>query len=68
MNKVQDLNTDVAYTSLNFWLPKFVEVCKVDGERYPSRSLYSICCGIWRYLEDCNGSDGIKILYKNESG
>ena len=40
------------------------EVCKVDGERYPSKSLYSICCGLQRYLEDINGGDAIKLLSK----
>ena len=55
---------DMTIASLNFWLTKFVEVCKDDGEWYPSHSLYSICCGIWRHLEDCKGSDAIRILNK----
>lgn len=60
--------TEMNARSLNFWLTKFVqEVCKVDGERYPSRSLYSICCGLQRYLEDINGGDAIKLLSKDES-
>jgi hypothetical protein len=54
--------------SLNFWLTKFVqEVCKVDGVRYPSRSSYSICCGLQRHLDDINAGDAIKVLSKNES-
>ena len=68
INKAQDLNYDVAdmtVGSFNFWLTKFVEVCKDDVEWYPSRSLYSIRCGIWRHLEDCNWSDAIRILNKN---
>jgi hypothetical protein len=49
-------------------LTKFVqEVCKVEGERYPSRSLYSICCGLQRHLDDINAGDAIKVLSKNES-
>ena len=60
--------TEMNARSLNFWLTKFVqEVRKVDEERYPSRSLYSICCGLQRYLEDINGGDAIKLLSKDES-
>ena len=53
--------------SLNFWLTKFVEeVCKESGERYPPRTVYSICAGLQRHLEDINGADAIQLLSKNE--
>ena len=57
-SQVQRLDTDIANMmaeSLNFWLIKFVEeLCKENGERYPPRSLYSIVCGIQRFLEYAN--------------
>ena len=67
-SKVQRLDTDNATAeSLNFWLIKFVEeLCKENGERYPARSLYSIVCGIQRFLEDVNGVDAVRIMDKNE--
>ena len=69
-SKVQRLDTDIATMtaeSLNFWLIKFVEeLCKENGERYPARSLYSIVCGIQRFLEDVNGVDAVRIMDKNE--
>ena len=71
LDTIQSLETCITKMnalSLNFWLTKFVqEVCKVDGERYPSRSLYSICCGLQRHLDDINAGDAIKVLSKNES-
>lgn len=69
-SKVQRLDTDIATMtaeSLNFWLIKFVEeLCKENGERYPPRSLYSIVCGIQRFLEDVNGTDAVRIMDKNK--
>ena len=69
-SKVQRLDTDIATMtaeSLNFWLIKFVEeLCKENGEKYPPRSLYSIVCGIQRFLEDVNGTDAVRIMDKNE--
>ena len=48
-SKVQRLDTAIANMtaeSLKFWLIKFVqEMCKQNGERHPSRSLYSI---VWK--------------------
>ena len=44
-------------TSLNYWLSKFVqEVSNSSGERCPYRLLYSIICGLKRYLSDVYGS------------
>ena len=58
-SKIQDLDMNVCNMSaetLNFWLAKFVmDVCKEDGECYPPRTLYSICCGVQRHLAECNG-------------
>ena len=66
MDSIQSLETnmvDMSAESLNFWPTKFVtEVCKENGERYPLRSLYSICCGLQRHLENSNGSDAIKFF------
>ena len=42
------------------------EVCKENGERYPPRSLYSIVCGIQRFLEETNGTDAVRIIDKNK--
>jgi len=48
--------TDMSACSLNYWLSKSVqEVNNSSGERYPSRSLYSIICGLKRHLSDVNG-------------
>ena len=42
--------------SLNYWLSKFVqEVANKSGGRYPSRTLYSIVCGLKRFLVENNG-------------
>ena len=50
-------NTDMSAFSLNYWLSRFVqEVSNSSGERHPSRSLYSIICGLKRQLSDVNGS------------
>ena len=53
---VQSLDTaitDMSGCSLNYWLSKFVqEVSNSSGERYPSRSLYSIICGLKRHLKN----------------
>jgi hypothetical protein len=55
--------------TLNFWLAKFVmEVCKGDGECYPPRTLYSICCGIQRHLGESNGVNAFTILDKKVTG
>ena len=54
IDKVQTLDTNIANMSaetLNFWLTKFVqEVGKINGERYPGRSLYMIVAGLQRHL------------------
>ena len=55
--------TDMSVCSVNFWLSKFVqEVSNSSGERYPSRSLYSIICGLKRHLSDVNVSAALKPL------
>jgi len=42
------------------------DVCTKNGERYPSRSLYIIVCGIQRFLEEKNGTDDSLLMDKNE--
>ena len=38
---------------LDYWLSKFVlETRKENGEHYPPNMLYSICCGLLRYVRD----------------
>ena len=38
---------------LDHWLSKFVlEARKKDGEQYPPNSIYAICCGLQRYVQD----------------
>ena len=55
--------TDMSVCSVNYWLSKFVqEVSNSSGERYPSRSLYSIICGLKRHLSDINVSAALKPL------
>ena len=71
LTSVQDLDSvkleAFSIESLNFWLSKFVqEVAKKNGERYPPRSIYSIVCGINRYLADANPSNSVNILDKAE--
>ena len=57
--KLKDLDS----LSLNYWLTKFVqEVANKNGDRYPSRSLYGIVCGLERYLEDVNGGNVLNPL------
>lgn len=67
---IGDLDVNLCSMSaetLNFWLTKFVmEVCKEDGECYPPRTLYSICCGIQRHLCECNGVGAVAILDKKD--
>ena len=64
--RVQTLDTaitDMSACSLNDWLSKFVqEVSNSSEERYPSRSLYSIICGLKRHLCDVNGSAALNPL------
>ncbi|KAK2565861.1 hypothetical protein P5673_010150 [Acropora cervicornis] len=49
--------------SLNYWLSKFVqEVNNSSEEHYPSRSLYSIICGLKHNLSDVNGSAALNPL------
>ena len=38
------------------------KVSSSSGERYPSRSLYSIICGLKRYLSDVNGIAALNPL------
>ena len=69
VDSIQSLETNIvemSAESLNFWLTKFVaEVRKENGECYPP-SLYSVCCGLQRHLENSKGSDAIKFLNKGE--
>ncbi len=38
---------------LNQWLSKFVlEVRRKDGQLYPPQTLYSLCCGLLRYVRE----------------
>ena len=38
---------------LDYWLSKFVlETWKRDGDHYPPKTLYAICCGLQRYIQD----------------
>jgi len=66
--KVQSLDTNIANMneeSLNFWLTKFVEeVVKVNGERYPGRSLYMIVAGLQRHLAE--SGNAISLLSQND--
>lgn len=71
LSSVQDLDSvkleELSVESLNFWLSKFVqEVAKKNGERYPPRSIYSIVCGINRYLAEVNPNNSVNILDKAE--
>ena len=64
--EVQTLDTaitDMSAYSLNCWLLKFIqEVSNSSGERYPSRSLYSLVCGLKCHLHDVNGSAALNPL------
>ena len=70
-SNIQDLDVNLcsmSAESVNFWLTKFVmEVCKENGECYPPRTLYCICCGIQRHLSDCNGVNAFTILDKKDN-
>ena len=38
---------------LDYWLSKFLlEIRKKNGEHYPPKTMYSICCGLQRYIQD----------------
>ena len=38
---------------LDYWISKFIlEVRRVDGQTYPPNSLYSICCGLMRFIRE----------------
>ena len=38
---------------LDYWLSKFVlETRKRNGDHYPPKTLYAICCGLQRYIQD----------------
>ena len=40
-------------TELDYWLSKFVlETRKANGERYPLDTLYSLCNGLLRYIQE----------------
>ena len=69
--QIKDLTVPLAemsVPSVAHWLSKFVcEVAKVNGERYPSKSLYLIICGLNRYLADIKGEKGFDILDKRDS-
>ncbi|XP_031573097.1 zinc finger MYM-type protein 4-like [Actinia tenebrosa] len=68
IGKVQSLETNIANMNaetLNFWLTKFVqEVVKVNGERYPGRSLYMIVAGLQRHLAE--SGNAISLLSQND--
>ena len=47
---------DACITFLAFWLGKTVgEAANSKGERYPSRTLYCIMCGLNRHLSNVRG-------------
>ena len=39
-----------------------MEVAKDSGERYPSRTVYGIVCGVKRHLGDKNGDEVLNPL------
>ena len=40
-------------TQLDYWLSKFVlETRKRNGDYYPPKTLYAICCGLQRYIQE----------------
>ena len=42
---------------LDYWLSRFVlEVCRKDGNCYPSNTLHQLCCGILRFLREVKPS------------
>ena len=71
IDKVQTLDTNIANMSaetLNFWLTKFVQdlkVVKVNGERYPGRSLYIIVAGLQRHLGE--SGNAIRLVNQDEA-
>ena len=68
IGKVQSLDTNIAnmnLETLNFWLTKFIqEVVKVNGDRYPGRSLYMIVAGLQRHLAE--SGNAILLLSQND--
>ena len=55
--------------SLNYWLSTFAqEVENKSGARYPSRTLYSIVCGLTRFLVEKNGEDALNPLAISDKG
>ena len=47
---------------MDFWLSRFVlEIRKKSGDPYPPESLYSLICGLQRYLRDKGRAD-IKLF------
>ena len=63
LEKGYELDTKFASMNvavMNFWLRKFIlEVRNLNGEEYSPDSLYQICCGLHRSLEDNNRSENI---------
>ena len=54
-SKIQSLDTNIVNMmaeSLNFWLTKFEEVCKEDGDRYPHWNAEFTVCGSVLYICD----------------
>ena len=44
----------LSVNELAFWLSRYVlEVRREDGKCYPPNSLYQLCCGLLRHLNDC---------------
>ena len=49
---------------LDYWISKFIsEVRKVDGQTYPPNSLYSICCGLMRFIRELEVRPTCKINF-----
>ena len=69
--QMEDLTVPLAemsVPSVAHWLSKFAcEAAKLNGERYPAKSLYLIMCGLNRYLADIKGEEGFNILDKRDS-
>jgi hypothetical protein len=71
--QIEDLTVPLAEMSVPsvahcHWLSKFAcEAAKVNGERYPPKSVYLIMCGLNRYLADIKGEKGFNILNKRDS-
>jgi hypothetical protein len=65
--QIEDLTVpqaEMSVPSVAHWLGKFAcEAAKVNGERYPPKSVYLIMCGLNGYLAE----EGFNILDKRDS-